>query len=234
MNSEENHSNGIRIAVDGYSSTGKSTLARELAQRLAYRYIDTGAMYRAVTFWALQKGYISSDKVDEANLVESLKQLRLNFQSSEQGEPHIYLNDRDIEKEIREAAVANKVSIVAKISAVRRFLVEQQQAIAQEGGVVMDGRDIASVVIPDAELKIFMTADPEIRTERRFEELKSKGQLLSKEEVRKNLEERDYLDTSRADSPLIQVADARVLDNSALSRAKQLEMALAWAKERGA
>lgn len=226
---------GIRIAVDGYSSTGKSTMARELAKALSYRYIDTGAMYRAVTHWAIEQGFFQNEYLKEEALVESLNQLKLDFYLPEGADkPHIYSNGKDVEEAIRGAEVAGKVSIVAKVSAVRRFLVAQQQQIAAAGRVVMDGRDIASVVIPDAELKIFMTADPEIRTQRRYQELQEKGQAISLEAVRANLEERDYLDTTRKDSPLIQTEDALVLDNSHLSRAEQLNLAISWAKERGA
>lgn len=226
---------GIRIAVDGYSSTGKSTMARELARALSYRYIDTGAMYRAVTNWALEQGFFQGGELDDQALVESLDKLKLDFRIPEGSDkPHIYSNGKDVEDAIRGAEVAGKVSIVAKVSAVRRFLVAQQQEIAAAGRVVMDGRDIASVVIPDAELKIFMTADPEIRSQRRFQELQEKGQEMSIEAVRENLAERDFLDTTRSDSPLIQTDDALVLDNSNLSREEQLNLAISWAKERGA
>lgn len=226
---------GIRIAVDGYSSTGKSTMARQLAAALNFRYIDTGAMYRAVTYWALEQGYFQEGELMEAALIESLARLNLDFQFSEsEGKPVIHVNGRTVEREIRGAEVASKVSIVAQISEVRRFLVKQQQAIAEAGSVVMDGRDIASVVMPDAELKIFMTADPKVRAQRRFAELQSKGMEMTLEEVAKNLEERDYLDTHREDSPLIQTKDALVLDNTDLGMEEQLNLALSWAKERQA
>lgn len=228
-------SQGIRIAVDGYSSTGKSTMARELASILKYRYIDTGAMYRAVTLWSIKSDFWEGEELKQSALLDSLSRVKLDFQFSEKHQQAvIHLNGENVEDEIRGAAVASKVSILAQISAVRKFLVAQQQEIAAAGSVVMDGRDIASVVIPNAELKIFMTADPEIRTQRRFEELKSKGQAIDIESVRANLAERDHLDTSREDSPLVQTEDALVLDNSKLSREQQLELAKSWALERGA
>lgn len=227
---------GIRIAIDGYSSTGKSTMARELAAQLNYRYIDTGAMYRATTLWCIQEAFIGADGVlNEASMLAALPKVQLDFQFSEaHGQPVIHLNGTNVEDQIRKAAVAGQVSKVAQIAEVRRFLVDQQQAIAQAGSVVMDGRDIASVVMPNAELKIFMTASPEIRTQRRFEELSAKGQDMTLEEVRANLAERDHLDTTREESPLIQMEDALVLDNSDLSREDQLSLAMQWAKERGA
>ena len=221
----------INIAIDGYSSTGKSTMARELARELNYRYIDTGAMYRGVTLWALQEGYFDK-KLNVEGLLSSLSQLKLDFKyDRDQGKSVLFLNDKMVENEIRSSKVADRVSEVATISEVRKFLVEQQQAMAQEGAVVMDGRDIASVVLPDAELKIFMTADPEIRALRRYNELKSKGMLDSLESVKENLQKRDAMDTSRADSPLIQVEDAKVLDNTEISPQEQLKLALSWVRE---
>lgn len=227
---------GIRIAIDGYSSTGKSTMARQLAAKLNYRYIDTGAMYRAVTLWCMQEAYLPADgDFNRAAMLGALSSVKLDFQYSQaHGQPVIHLNGTNVEDDIRKAAVAGQVSKVAQISEVRRFLVDQQQAIAEAGSVVMDGRDIASVVMPNAELKIFMTANAEIRTQRRFQELSAKGQEMSLEEVRANLTERDHLDTTRKESPLIQTEDAVVLDNSDLSIDAQLELALQWAKERGA
>ncbi len=228
-------SHGIRIAIDGYSSTGKSTVARQLAQKLNYRYIDTGAMYRAITYWAIEQGFIKGEQIDEEALVESLIKVKLDFVYSDEHQMAIvYLNGVGVEDQIRGSAVASKVSLVAKISSVRRFLVAQQKDIAKAGSVVMDGRDIASVVMPDAELKIFMTAEASVRARRRYLELKGKGQSISLEAVRSNLEERDYLDSNREDSPLIQTEDAMVLDNSDLNLEEQLKIALDWAKERGA
>lgn len=227
---------GIRIAIDGYSSTGKSTMARELAGLLNYRYIDTGAMYRALTLWCQKGAFIEEDgTMHREEVLKALPGLRLDFKySNAHGRPVIHLNGENVEDEIRKAAVAGQVSKVAQMAELRRFLVEQQQAIAKAGAVVMDGRDIASVVMPDAELKIFMTASAEVRAQRRFDELSTKGQAMTLEEVRANLEERDFLDSTREESPLIQTEDALVLDNSNLSREAQLELALQWAKERGA
>jgi len=228
-------SQGIRIAVDGYSSTGKSTMARKLASILNYRYIDTGAMYRALTLWSIKNDLWKGEQLQQSELLDSLSKVKLDFQFSEKHQQAvIHLNGENVEDEIRGSKVASKVSILAQISEVRKFLVAQQQEIAEVGSVVMDGRDIGSVVIPKAELKIFMTADPEIRTQRRFDELKSKGQTVDIDAVRTNLAERDHLDTSREDSPLIQTEDAMVLDNSDLSRDEQLEIAKNWAIERGA
>ncbi len=221
----------ITIAIDGYSSTGKSTMARQLARELNYRYIDTGAMYRGVTLWAIRQGLFEK-KLDVAGLIESLSELRLNFKyDRDQGQSVLFLNDEMVENEIRSSKVADRVSEVATISEVRRFLVEQQQAMAKDGAVVMDGRDIGSVVLPDADLKIFMTADPEIRAQRRFEELQSKGMPETLSAVRQNLKMRDEMDTSRADSPLVQVEDAKVLDNSEINPQEQLKLALSWVRE---
>lgn len=227
---------GIRVAIDGYSSTGKSTMARELAGLLDYRYIDTGAMYRAITLWCIKSGFISEDgRLKESEVVRALPEVKLDFKYSEKhDQPVIHLNGANVEDHIRRTEVASKVSKVAQIVAIRSFLVEQQQSIANAGSVVMDGRDIGSVVMPRAELKIFMTASPEIRTERRFEELKASGQAVTREEVRANIAERDHLDTTRKESPLIQTEDAIVLDNSNLTREEQLKKALQWAKEAGA
>lgn len=206
-------------------------MARELARELNYRYIDTGAMYRGVTLWALQEGYFDK-KLNVEGLLLSLSQLKLDFKyDRDQGKSVLFLNDKMVENEIRSSKVADRVSEVATISEVRKFLVEQQQAMAQEGAVVMDGRDIASVVLPDAELKIFMTADPEVRALRRYNELKSKGMSDSLESVKENLQKRDAMDTSRADSPLIQVEDAKVLDNTEISPQEQLKLALSWVRE---
>jgi cytidylate kinase len=223
----------IRIAIDGYSSTGKSTMARELARKINYRYIDTGAMYRALTFWAQEEKFVLGSQVDINGLIESLPKVALDFRfnkASQQSE--IHLNGTNIESEIRSPKVAGMVSEVAQISELRKFLVAQQRNIAAEGAVVMDGRDIASVVMPDAELKIFMTASPEIRAQRRHAELLGKGiENESFESVQANLAHRDHLDTSRKDSPLIQTKDAKVLDNSEIGISDQLAIALSWVNE---
>ena len=226
----------ISIAIDGYSSTGKSTMAKALAKKLGYRYIDTGAMYRGITYAAQECGIISSSIAIDA-LVNMLSELTLDFRfdpSTERSD--LYVNDTNVEAFIRKNKVASWVSKVAEISEVRRFLVEAQRKMANVGGVVMDGRDIASVVLPQAELKIFMTASPEIRAQRRYLELQQSAdnENISLEAVAENLKERDYLDTHRDDSPLVQTEDARLLDNSEISMSEQLEIAYNWAKEAGA
>ena len=217
----------ITIAIDGYSSTGKSTLAKQLANHLGYVYVDTGAMYRAVTYFAMENGYINADSFDKQTLINSLPSIKLHFEfNPELGFAEMYLNDANIEKEIRTIQVSNFVSLVAEVSEVRAKLVEQQQEMGKGKGVVMDGRDIGTVVFPKAELKVFMTASPETRAQRRFEELKEKGQEVYFEEVLKNVEQRDYIDTHRDDSPLIKADDAIEIDNSYLTREEQFNAVL--------
>ena len=214
----------ITIAIDGFSSTGKSTLAKQLAKHLGYVYVDTGAMYRAVTFFAMENGYISAEYFDIETLIHSLPFISLEFKfNAELGFGEMYLNGRNVETEIRTLEVSNFVSQVAEISAVRTKLVEQQKQMGKGKGIVMDGRDIGTVVFPDAELKIFMTASPETRARRRFEELQQKGQNVSFEEVLENVEHRDHVDTHRKDSPLMKADWAYELDNSALNREEQFE-----------
>ena len=211
-------------------------MAKALANKLGYRYIDTGAMYRGVTYAAQERGIVSSTIAIDA-LIDLLADINLDFRYNPNTErSDLFINDENVEPFIRKNKVANWVSKVAEVSEVRRFLVKEQRKMADVGGVVMDGRDIASVVLPQAELKIFMTASPEIRAQRRFKELNQKagGELTTLEAVAKNLAERDYLDTHRDDSPLVRTEDARLLDNSDLSMEEQLEIALAWAKECGA
>jgi cytidylate kinase len=225
----------ISIAIDGYSSTGKSTMAKALAARLGYRYIDTGAMYRGVTYMAQQKGIITT-YIRVKELIGLLDALALDFlHNSDSGQSELYINNKNVEPFIRKSKVASWVSKVATISEVRRFLVKEQRKMADVGGVVMDGRDIASVVLPKAELKIFMTASQEIRAERRFQELiqKEGSEGLSLEDIAGNLKERDFLDSTREDSPLIQTVDARLLDNSKLTMDQQLDIAHNWVKEYG-
>ena len=217
----------ITIAIDGFSSTGKSTLAKQLAKHLGYVYVDTGAMYRAVTFFAMQNGYIGTDFFDKQTLINSLPFIKLHFQfNPELGFAEMYLNDVNVEKEIRTIEVSNYVSKVAEVSEVRAKLVEQQQAMGKGKGIVMDGRDIGTVVFPNAELKIFMNASPETRARRRFDELQGKGQNVSFEVVLKNVEERDFIDTHRDDSPLVKADDAIEIDNSALTREEQFDEVL--------
>jgi cytidylate kinase len=212
----------ITIAIDGFSSTGKSTLAKQLAKQLEYVYVDTGAMYRAVALYAMKNGYISADSFDKEKLVASLPSIQLVFQfNPELGFGEMYLNGENVEKEIRTIEVSNFVSKVAEVSQVRSKLVEQQQEMGKNKGIVMDGRDIGTVVFPDAELKVFMTASASTRAQRRFDELQQKGDDVSYEEVLKNVEERDYIDTHREDSPLVIADDAVEIDNSYLNKEEQ-------------
>ncbi len=219
------------IAIDGFSSTGKSTLAKELAKHLGYVYVDTGAMYRAVAFFAMQKGYIGKDFFDIQSLINSLPFIKLVFQfNPDLGFSEMYLNDVNVEREIRTIEVSNYVSKVAEIPEVRSKLVEQQQEMGKNKGIVMDGRDIGTVVFPDAELKIFMNASAHTRAERRYKELKEKGDVVSFEEVLKNIEERDYIDTHRDDSPLVKAKDALEFDNSNISKQEQFQKVLKLVK----
>ncbi len=217
----------ITIAIDGFSSTGKSTLAKQLAQQLGYIYVDTGAMYRAVAYFALQNQLISVDFFNKVDLVNQLKNIVLEFKfNSELGFAEMYLNGVNVEKAIRTIEVSGYVSKVAEVSEVRAKLVEQQQEMGKYKGIVMDGRDIGTVVFPDAELKIFMTASAATRAQRRFDELVQKGDSVSYEEVLKNVEERDYIDTHRDDSPLVMAEDAVEIDNSHLTREEQFQAVL--------
>jgi cytidylate kinase len=203
----------ITIAIDGYSSCGKSTMAKDLAREIGYIYIDSGAMYRAVTLYSLRHGFFTPDGINEEALRQALKDIRISFQlNPETGRPVTHLNGENVENEIRTMEVSS-----------REELVRQQQAMGREKGIVMDGRDIGTVVFPDAELKVFVTASPEIRAQRRYDELKAKGQEASFEEILHNVEERDRIDRSRAVSPLRQADDALLLDNSHLTIAEQKE-----------
>ena len=217
----------ITIAIDGFSSTGKSTLAKQLAQQLGYIYVDTGAMYRAVAYFAMQNQLISVDSFNKVDLVNQLKNIVLEFKfNSELGFAEMYLNGDNVEKAIRTIEVSGYVSKVAEVSEVRAKLVEQQQEMGKNKGIVMDGRDIGTVVFPDAELKIFMTASAATRAQRRFDELVQKGDSVSYDEVLKNVEERDYIDTHREDSPLVMAEDAVEIDNSHLTREEQFQAVL--------
>ena len=221
----------IIIAIDGYSSCGKSTLAKDLAKCIQYHYVDTGAMYRAVTLFLLQNHI----DIYHPELVEiALQNIQITFEYNKESQSQFtILNGENIENEIRvNPRVAGTVSEVSAISAVRRFLVQQQQAMGKKKGIVMDGRDIGTVVFPDAELKIFVTADPNIRAQRRLEELAEKGQETTFDEVLANLEKRDLMDSTRADSPLIKAADAIELNNSKLSKEDQLEWILKLVQEK--
>ena len=219
--------NKITIAIDGFSSTGKSTLAKQLAQQLGYIYVDTGAMYRAVAYFAMQNQLISVDSFNKVGLINQLKNIVLEFKfNTELGFAEMYLNGANVEKAIRTIEVSGYVSKVAELSEVRSKLVEQQQEMGKNKGIVMDGRDIGTVVFPDAELKIFMTASAATRAQRRFDELVQKGDSVSYDEVLKNVEERDYIDTHRDDSPLVMAEDAVEIDNSHLSREEQFQAVL--------
>ena len=223
----------ITIAIDGHSSTGKSTVAKQLAKKLGYIYVDTGAMYRAVTLYAMRKVMVTEDKVDIEALLRHLAFINIKFKFNEDlGYGVVHLNNEIVEEEIRLMEVSNNVSKVAAIPQVREMLVAQQQEIGKEGGVVMDGRDIGTVVFPDAELKLFMTASAEKRAERRYNELKEKGNDVSYEEVLKNVQERDHLDSTRETSPLIKADDAIEIDNSDLSKEEQFEKILSLVKEK--
>jgi len=217
----------ITIAIDGFSSTGKSTLAKQLAKALGYVYVDTGAMYRAIAYFAMQKGYIKTDFLDKQSLVESLPNIQLQFQfNAELGFAEMYLNGENVEKKIRTIEVSSFVSKVAEIPEVRAKLVEQQQEMGKNKGIVMDGRDIGTVVFPDAELKIYMTASAQTRAQRRYDELIQKGDKVTFEEVLQNVEERDYIDTHRSNSPLVKANDAIEIDNSNLNREEQFDLVL--------
>ncbi len=217
----------ITIAIDGFSSTGKSTLAKQLANHLGYVYVDTGAMYRAITFFAMQNGYITSDYFDKETLINSLPFIKLQFKFNPNvGFAEMYLNGENVENQIRTMEVSGNVSRVAEVSEVRAKLVEQQQDFGKEKGIVMDGRDIGTVVFPNAELKIFMNASMETKAQRRFDELMAKGQEVTFDEVLKNVQERDYIDTHRKDSPLLKATDAIEIDNSNLNREEQFQIVL--------
>ena len=222
----------ITIAIDGFSSTGKSTLAKQLAKQLGYVFVDTGAMYRAVTLFALQNNGVENGVLNTQKLIENLSNFNLKFQFNETlGYSEMFLNDKNVETEIRTLGVSNYVSKVAEVSQVRSKLVEQQQEMGKNKGIVMDGRDIGTVVFPDAELKIFMTASPEIRAQRRFDELSAKDDSIDFDEVYKNVQERDYIDSHREDSPLKMADDAIEIDNSYITREDQFKLVLEMVDE---
>jgi len=223
----------ITIAIDGFSSTGKSTLAKQLANQLGYAYVDTGAMYRAVTFYAMKNGWVSEDNLNTSAVIENLQKINLEFRFSEQlGFAEMYLNNVNIENEIRTIEVSRCVSKIAEISQVRTMLVQQQQQMGNNKAVVMDGRDIGTVVFPDAELKLFMTASAETRAQRRFDELVEKGQMVTFDEVLQNVQERDYIDTHREDSPLVKAKDAIEIDNSSMSKEEQFNLVMIMVNEK--
>jgi CMP/dCMP kinase len=212
----------IIIAIDGYSSCGKSTLAKALAKELHYAYVDTGAMYRSVTAFFLDNNV---DINNRNAVLDALEHIEIHFERTKTGN-HAFLNGKDIEEEIRTMRISEMVSPVSTLSEVRRFLVAQQQKMGNRKGVVMDGRDIGTVVFPNAELKVFLTADKNIRTQRRFDELSKKGQIVDFEAIKRNLVERDLIDSNRADSPLRQAEDAILIDNSHLTPAEQMQKVL--------
>lgn len=217
----------ITIAIDGYSSCGKSTLAKSLAQKLDYSYIDTGAMYRSVTYYCLQHGIIANGHIDKNRLHDELQNIEVSFRHNSQTRvSETYLNGHNVERAIRGMDVAQNVSQVSSIKEVREKMVALQREMGKHKGVVMDGRDIGSHVFPFAELKLFMTADTDVRTQRRLNELSSKGEYYTFEEVKQNLQKRDYEDTHRKENPLIKAKDAIVLDNTDISKEEQLEFVL--------
>ena len=220
----------IIITIDGWSSCGKSTLAKQLAKKLGYVYVDSGAMYRAVTLYFLRNHVDWTDKKEVRN---ALKEINIEFQNNQKTETsEIYLNGENVEYVIRDLVIAEKVSDVASIKEVREFAVAQQRKMGEQKGIIMDGRDIGTVVFPKAELKIFMTADNAIRVQRRFKELFEKNPNITIEEVKNNLEMRDYIDSHREISPLKKAKDAKELDNTNLTEKEQFNKALAWVKEK--
>jgi len=220
----------IIIAIDGFSSCGKSTLAKAMAKSLEYVFVDTGAMYRAIALYFLRNNIAFNDTASIEAALHAIE-LRFKYNSASQ-KSDMYLNGENVEQEIREMQVSQKVSEVASIAAVRDFAVAQQQAMGVDKGIVMDGRDIGTVVFPNAELKLFVTADPAIRLERRYQELHQTNPAIQKEEVAANLQQRDLMDSTRANSPLKQAEDALVLDNTNLDRAQQFDLAMQWAMDK--
>ncbi len=220
----------IIIAIDGFSSCGKSTLAKAMAKALEYVFVDTGAMYRAIALYFLRNNIAFNDTASIEAALHTIE-LRFKYNSATQ-KSDMYLNGENVEQEIREMQVSQKVSEVASIAAVRDFAVAQQQAMGVDKGIVMDGRDIGTVVFPNAELKLFVTADPAIRIERRYQELLQTNPAILKEAVAANLQQRDLMDSTRAHSPLKQADDALVLDNTNLDRAQQFELAMKWAMQK--
>lgn len=215
----------ITIAIDGFSSTGKSTIAKELANKLGYIYVDTGAMYRAVTLYAMKRQFVSATELNLVEFEKHLPAIRLSFTfNADLGFAEMYLNGVNVEKEIRSLEVSQMVSKVSAISSVRKKLVLEQQEMGKHKGIVMDGRDIGTVVFPDAELKLFMTASAEKRAKRRYKELIEKGDTVQFEDVLHNVVERDHLDSTREDSPLLKAADAIEIDNSDMGKQEQFDL----------
>lgn len=217
----------IIVAIDGYSSCGKSTMAKALAEYAGYTYIDTGAMYRAVALFGIRKGIITPDEIDENRLKSELCNIQIGFRK-EHDKQHTILNGEDVEALIRTMEVADGASRVSTIGFVRKYLVTLQQQMGRDKGIVMDGRDITTVVFPDAELKIFVTAAPETRAQRRYNELKEKGERVVYEDILKQVVERDYRDSHRSESPLTQTADSLLLDNTTLNKEEQFQLIKSW------
>jgi cytidylate kinase len=214
----------ITIAIDGHSSCGKSTMAKDLAREVGYVYVDTGAMYRSVTLYALRNGLFTNEGIKEAELRQQMPNIQISFKfNPETGHPDTYLNGELVEQDIRTMEVSSHVSPIATLGFVREAMVAQQQQMGKDKGVVMDGRDIGTVVFPDAELKIFVTASAEVRAQRRYDELKAKGMEADYDDILKNVQERDYIDSHREVSPLKQAPDAILLDNSQMTIAEQKE-----------
>ena len=211
----------IIVAIDGFSSCGKSTMAKELARQAGYVYVDTGAMYRAVSLFCIQNGWMTDSEINAEELEKHIHSIRIEFKTNAEGASETYLNGKNVEREIRSLEVANGASRVSTLGFVRRELVRQQQLMGVEKGIVMDGRDIGTVVFPTAELKIFLTASPEIRAKRRMDEMTAKGEAVNYDDVLANVIERDDRDQNRAESPLRKADDAVVIDNSSLSREEQ-------------
>jgi len=223
----------VTIAIDGYSSCGKSTLAKEIAKNLNYRYVDSGAMYRAVTLYLINKGILKDGSYLKKAVLDALPEIDIDFVfNKEKGISETFLNSENVEKDIRTMFISKQVSPISAIQEVRIKLVDLQQQMGKKGAVVMDGRDIGTVVFPNAEVKLFMTADPDVRTERRLLELEGNGQKSTFDEVKDNLTKRDYMDMNRDVSPLRQAEDATVIDNSEITREEQLEVALNIIKEK--
>lgn len=221
----------IIVAIDGYSSCGKSTMAKEIAKKLNYIYIDTGAMYRAVALYALRNNLLTDNKLDTEALVKSLPNIKVSFNyNSSTNSSETYLNDENVEEQIRGIEVSNHVSTIAQVKEVRAKMVDLQREMGENKGLVMDGRDIGTVVFPNAELKIFMTADYQVRAKRRFDELQAKGDTTSYEDVLANINNRDMADTSRIENPLVQAEDALVIDNTNITPDEQLKIALDYVK----